>query len=253
MADVNKWVNEKTGGLIKKLLDEPPASATVFMLLNAIYFQGKWKHAFNKERTMKQPFFNQGSEANGVQTDFMFESKLEAPHADAEIAGEPVAMVELPYVNDTYSMTIVLPNKKDGLHKILASADAEAELSARLADFHAKGSQQTVYLGLPKFSLETSYDLIPSLEALGINNIFAPGADLSGVRGTHDLLVSSVKHKAVVKVDEEGTVAAAVTAVNGIRYSYIPRLVFVADHPFLFLIRDKLSGIILFVGKVEQL
>lgn len=245
---VNKWVQDKTHGLIGSILDEAPSPDTILILLNAIYFKGSWAEKFDSSRTEKRTFYNHG--ANGVQTDFMQQKWHVNLWLSENLSGNVVKIVELPYVNETYSMVIVLPEERDGLKKLLAASDLKAQMLQMLAstDYYSP----LVNLKIPKFKLETEYDLVPTLKGLGVNEIFG-GGDLSGIRP--NLRVSQIKHKAVVKVDEEGTEAAAVTYGQ---FGTLSLLVerewdFVADHPFLFFIKDKKSGLILFTGKVEEL
>lgn len=248
---VNSWVNDKTHGLIHQILSEPPSPDTILLLLNAIYFKGKWDEEFDRRDTVNDTFLNYGS--NEIQTEFM-QQKWSVKYVEyTTLASQNVKAVELPYQNDSYSMTIIVPQEKDGLKDLLSSNEVNRETTSILAGVtHAYKSK--VDVKIPKFKLEQSYDLKPILQSMGVSEIFE-GGDLSGIDGTHSIQVSGIRHKAVVRVDEEGTEAAAVTVVEAVRASAVrwPTLEFAADRPFLFLIRDTANGMILFIGKVEDL
>lgn len=186
-----------------------------------------------------------------MQTDFMRQTWSVKHWISMNLEKQVIQLVELPYDNNTYSMVIVLPDERNGLKNLLQASDLKEQLTQLLAS--DVSYRHTVNLKIPKFKLETEYSLNPALHALGITEIFG-GGDLSVIRGTNDLQVSAVKHKAVVKVDEEGTEAAAVTSIEIMPISahFVPNYSFTADHPFLFLIRDQKTGMILFMGKVEE-
>jgi len=154
-------------------------------------------------------------------------------------------LLELPYMGKQLSMMIILPEKVEGLPEIenrLTEKNLEAWLS-RL-------SQQDVRVYLPKFNLTWgTFDLMRPLQASGIRKAFNAGADFSGIDGTKSLFIGPVLHKASVEVNEEGTEAAAATAVTNCR-CMSRTFTFKADHPFLFLIRDNVTGSILFLGRV---
>lgn len=250
MSRVNEWVKEKTHGLISKILDQPLPESTILMLLNTIYFKGKWDQDFDPRSTTKRTFYNKG--VNGVQTDFMQQTGIFKVLVSENLNGHGVKVLALPYEKYRYSMMIVLPDQRDGLKALLADSDFKNKVMSMLTSQNF--TRSTVYLKLPKFKLESEYDLVPALQGLGVREIFG-GGDLSGIRGTHDLKVSTMKHKAVVKVDEEGTEAAAYTyGIPMPASSYVPpSWDIVVDHPFLFFIKDTQTGMILFAGKVEEL
>jgi serpin B len=157
-------------------------------------------------------------------------------------------VLELPYAGDELSMLILLPRKAEGLPVLEKSLTAE-----RLADIESKLLRGSVEVHLPRFKITSSFGLIRSLRELGMELPFTPEADFSGMDGKKDLLISMVAHKAYVDVNEKGTEAAAATAVVGTLTSAIVRTKqFRADHPFLFLIRHKRSGSILFMGRVQN-
>ncbi|EEC00890.1 serpin-2, putative [Ixodes scapularis] len=159
--------------------------------------------------------------------------------------------VELPYQGEEYSMVIVLPNAKMGLSQL-----REGLAVSRLQKITNQMSAKTVSLTLPKFELQTNYDLIPTLKQMRLKSVFDEKSDFSGITGDKSLYVSGVRHKAMVEVNEKGTVAAAVTSISmGMRSSQIrPKIVhFHVDRPFLFYIRNRATGRVLFMGEVHQL
>ena len=202
------------------------------------------------------PFYNKG--VTEVSKTFMTKMEKHFRHQNLTIGGQAAQALEMPYVDDSLSMVIVLPEARDGLSRMLASNSLTSDLGSALAGFSNSMERSEMNLYIPKFKIESDYALVTSLTQLGIRKAFTEGqADLSGINGETNLFVSQVKHKAVVKVDEKGTEAAAVTMVDvypmSARYPYVPPIDFRADHPFLFFIRDRVSGLILFTGKLEEL
>ncbi|MFB0525037.1 MAG: serpin family protein, partial [Phycisphaerae bacterium] len=157
---------------------------------------------------------------------------------------------ELPYVNEELSMIILLPKEIDGLSEFEKAFTLE-----NLSQWFEKLHQREVIVSIPKFKMTSQFSLAAVLKSMGMADAFNPGkADFSGMNGKRDLFISAVIHKAYVDVNEEGTEAAAATAVTmkltSVGPSQIP--IFRADHPFLFLIRDNQSGSILFIGRVTN-
>ncbi len=240
---INGWVKEKTEGKIEKII-ESLESNSVCVLLNAIYFKGQWESQFKKSDTHDAPF--QVSPGREVTVPFMFQKSryqiLKKPDFQA---------ASLPYKGKGLSMVILLPDKAEGLVN-LESQLTRDNLQQWLAELKATPAEKTD-LYLPKFKLETGYDLVPPCKALGMKDAFdATGkADFSGMGWRKgELWISQIKHKAFVEVNEEGTEAAAATVVAMVAMALREPPVFRADHPFLFLIRDNSSGSILFLGRV---
>ena len=156
--------------------------------------------------------------------------------------------LELPYVDNELSMIVLLPKKLDGLDDLEQSLTQE-----NLSEWQSKLRKREVIVSLPKFKLTSQFSLASVLKAMGMKDAFSRSANFSGMNGNRDLSISAVIHKAYVDVNEEGTEAAAATAVTIRLTSMGPDSrppVFRADHPFLFLIRDNQSGSILFIGRV---
>lgn len=243
--EINDWVAQKTRDKIKDLM--PAGSldgSTRLVLANAIYFKGMWASSFEKAATSTQPFHLSQS------------SQIDAPlmHHQAEVkyAGDnDFQAVELPYLGGELAMVILLPRQIDGIGQL------EKQLSpAFLDDLLAKMSKQKVEIFLPKFKMESRFDLKDTLSEMGMPDAFGARADFSGLNGESSrFYISGVFHKAWVEVNEEGTEAAAATgvAIKALALAKpMPPQVFRADHPFIFLIRDTQSGSVLFVGRLAD-
>ena len=248
MDAINEWVRLQTHDKIQKILSEPLSPSTRLVLLNAIYFKAIWKTKFLKNETNEEVFFNKG--ITEMKTQMMSRSGnfnfTQIPELDS-------SLLELPYSEEDMSLYIVLPNQRQGLKR----------LTTDLTDFEVIEKSIThlrevnVHVTIPKFKIETSYSLNKPLMALGMKQVFSPEADLSRIDGKKDLYVSEVLHKAIIEVNEEGSEAAAVTAiVVGITSTiHKPETIeyFRADHPFVFFIRDNRNGMILFSGHINKL
>ena len=240
--EINDWVSQKTRGKITDLI-QPGAldQATKLVLANAIYFKGRWASEFDKRNTTKAPFSITPSRK--LQVSLM---NLTAEFKYAEV--EQAQLLELPYAGDDLAMMVLLPREIGGLKSL------EGLLSEQpLGHWLAQCREQNVAVLLPKFKLAAQFNLAKPLVEMGMSDAFSPRADFSGMDGERDLLLSAVIHKAFVEVNEEGTEAAAATGAT-VRSMAIFRPLatptFRADHPFFFLIRDRHSGTILFLGRV---
>ena len=245
---INTWVAEQTEQRIKDLL--PPRSLnadTRLVIVNAIYFLADWAQQFEKAATSDAEFFVDGKQAKRVPT-------MHAQGTFKHAKGEGAALLELPYKGDSASLYILLPDKRDGL------AELERSLPAKLKALQSKLASERVAVALPRFTIDPSEPLrlAKPLQALGIKQAFdREHADLTGIAALTDqkdrLYLGEVVHKAFVKVDEKGTEAAAATAIAAPGGGPPPKATpFSADHPFLFLIVDRSSGLILFVGRVVE-
>ena len=242
---INGWVEEITEQKIQELLPQGAVdSLTRLVLVNAIYFKGDWMTKFN-DKVTKDGYFNVDTNKK-VETRLMFQKSklLYGRNADLKCAA-----LELPYEGGTLSMFIILPEATDGLR----------QLEDQLNESHLMDTQNVFKMGkadvevtLPRFKLEQSMSLMDTLKSLGMKDLFDESkCDLSGVDGSRNLYVSHVIHKAYVDVNEEGTEAAAATAVlMQIRCMPRPPLAFRADHPFLFFIKHIQSGSVLFMGRL---
>ena len=241
---INDWVEARTNRKIVELLKLGVLdSSTRLVLVNAIYFKGKWVSQFETNRTKNQPFH--------ISSDKTIDAPLMRQTHDFHYAEFPgLQVLELPYVGDDLSMIVLLPREVDGLGNLEAGLTAE-----NLTAWTAHLESQEVQVFLPKFKSISEFSLSGTLATLGMTDAFIYGqADFSGMNGRKDLFIGDVIHKAFVEVNEEGTEAAAATAVvmlaGAAPLNPWPIPVFRADHPFLFLIRDNHNGSILFLGRV---
>lgn len=238
---INDWVEAKTEQKIVELLKpKMVGGGTRLVLVNAIYFKGKWAQQFDSKLTQEQPFH--------LSPEKQVTAPLMRQTSDFKYAEFPgLQVLELPYSGDDLSMIVLLPREADGLGHL------EKELTAQnLASWTTNLQSQKVEVILPKFKITCEFALRPTLAALGMTNAFDPLlADFSGMDGRKDLFISKAVHQAFVDVNEEGTEAAAATAVLMGFGGYTPPPVFRADHPFLFFIRDNHNGSILFIGRIE--
>ncbi|KAL8182583.1 UNVERIFIED_CONTAM: hypothetical protein K2H54_058428 [Gekko kuhli] len=239
---INSWVEGRTNGKIKNVL--APGSvdtSTTLVLVNAIYFKGKWNRGFKKMDTKEATFWISQSQSKNVP--MMHQKDV---FRWAEIQNPPMQMVELIYDHGDQSMIVMLPHDKEGLDQL------QKEVTyPKLEECMSIMQEQKMDVGLPKFKVEGDYTLSAPLQALGMKDAFTKGkADLTGMSESRDLFVSAVVHKAYVEVNEEGTEAAAATGVTAETTSAGP--VFIADHPFLFIIRHNKTQSILFLGTVRD-
>ena len=239
---INAWVEEKTNNKIKDLIKKGVLdSMTRLVLTNAIYFKGNWASQFEEDNTKDAPF----ALADGKKVDVpMMNQTAEFRYMETDT----FQGLELPYVDNELSMIVLLPRKTDGLSELERKLTIE-----NLSKWLAKLRKREVQVSVPKFEMTSQFSLARVLKSMGMTDAFSQAADLSGINGRKDLFISAVIHKAYVDVNEEGTEAAAATAVT-IRLTSVgpePKIpVFRADHPFLLLIRDNKSGSILFIGRL---
>lgn len=239
---INDWVSASTSGKITSIVDALPPEL-VMLLVNAIYFKGDWRDAFDKARTAGAPFTTEGE---GVVTVPM----MRRTGTMRVGTWEGRTMVDLGYGGDAFSMSILLPRAGESANALVASL-TDGAWSAAAA---ALGSGE-VELEMPRFSMAWEAELNAPLKAMGMRQAFVEGgADftrLSPSRG-RDLYISFVKQKTFVDVNEVGTEAAAVTGV-GVSVTSLPiRTVVRVNRPFVFAIRERLSGTILFIGKIMK-
>lgn len=242
-ATINDWVNRQTQGVIDRIVDQIPDNMRLY-LINAIYFKGDWTEQFDPQRTQPRPFrLPDGSTVN-VPT------MTHGQQADIRLAWRPNAtIVDLPYGGQAFSMTIVLPSDTIAVDDLVNGLTAEqwSQWTASL-----QPSKNEVFL--PKFKLTNDLNLIPTLAGLGMDIAFDCDppvmADFTRIHTPSELCITEVKHKTYVDVNEQGTEAAAVTSV-GVGVTSVPQVITV-DRPFLFALRENLSGTILFMGVIRH-
>ena len=240
---INLWVEEKTNQKIKDLI--PPGGlddATRLVLVNAIWFKGDWRTQFKREETTDAPFYLDATEK--VTAPLMHRLGKGYRYAEADA----IQVLELPYQGDKLAMVVLLPKEKDGIGKLETMLTAE-KIAAWVGSLRAP-EKTDVYL--PKFKMTYgTKEMADPFKAMGMVLPFG-AADFSGMDGRKDLFIGAIFHKAFVDVNEEGTEAAAATAVVMKGGAPPAPPVFRADHPFVFLIRDKASGNILFLGRLTN-
>ena len=241
---INHWVEDKTKQKIKDLIKPGVLDPlTRLVLANAIYFKGNWKTQFQPDRTKDAPFHV--SPTRVVQVPMMSQ-KENYNYADLGT----LSMIELPYIGEELAMIILLPKENDGIDELESGLSAES-----LVQMRDELRNREILVYLPKFKMTSGFRLDKNLISMGMADAFNPRkADFSGMDGRPDwLYIGAVIHKAFVEVNEEGTEAAAATAVvMKARGLPKPPPVFRADHPFIFLIHQKRTGSILFMGRVTD-
>ena len=241
---INGRVKTQTRGKIQEIVDSPIDPSTVMFLINAVYFKGTWTARFDKKKTLKSAFTGW----NGTP---YFVPLMQLTDTLSYAETDSYQVVDLPYGGKAFSMTVVLPKAGHKMDDLVGSLSPAAwnQITAGL-----QRREGTVYL--PRFRMEWEKILNETLQAMGMRLAFVGGqADFSGLSDealTRGLYISRVRQKTYVDVDEEGTEAAGVTSVE-IRETSMPdRFTFRADRPFLFVIRERFSGTILFAGVLVE-
>lgn len=236
---INAWVARATAGKIKELMTRDLiAPDTRLVVTNAVHFKGRWDSPFDKNHTWDEDWHGAGA-ARKVP---MMQQTTACLYSETS----EWQAVDLAYQGRQLSMLLVLPRKTDGL-PALETAWASASTYERVTTTLAP--EASVVIALPRFSVESTFSLKPTLSALGAGVAFSPTADFSAI--AHEpLTIAEVVHKAFVDVNEEGTEAAAASGMIGAKGGFAQPKVFRADHPFFFAIRDRKTGVVLFCGRV---
>jgi len=240
---INSFIEEQTNNKIKDLIPAGFLDAmTRLVLTNAIYFKGIWEWQFDKADTYEGDF--KITNDNIVKTEMMNmnpdKDKVKFNYADT---GD-LQILELPYKGDKISMLLLLPSENLDVIEPVLTAEKLNEYKSQMKETELDS------ISIPKFEFDTKYFMKETLSALGMPTAFSQNADFSGMTGVKDLYIDFVIHQAYVKVNEEGTEAAAATAVGMKLTAVMPSNVFKADHPFIFIIQEKETGNILFFGRV---
>ncbi len=241
VGTINDWVKTKTGGKIPTIVDDL-SDGEVMFLINAIYFKGSWRLAFDPRQTQNAPFLAASGAVQNVRTMML------KPELQRYTSTRDFEMVELLYGNGAFAMDIVLPRTDRTLADVTEGLDA-----ARWAEWVGDLHDREIGLAMPKFTLEYQRSLKDVLTALGMGVAFDPrAADFSNLANVHpgELVITKVTHKTFVDVNEEGTEAAAATSV-GIGPTSAPPTLQI-NRPFLFAIRERLTGTILFLGQMTE-
>lgn len=246
--ELNTWAKVHTNGLIKEILSRKRDSIEIIrnstlILANAVYFKGAWRRKFDANLTKDNDFYL--LDGSTVKVPFMSNYK------DQYLRDyDGFQVLCLPYVEDQrqFSMYIYLPNEKDGLATLLEKISSEPGFFDNHIPLHR------ISIGdfrIPKFKLAFEFKASDILKDMGLTSPFTSEGSLTEMVESYDnLYVSTILHKACIEVDEEGTEAAAVTVAIMTVQCLIQKPDFVADHPFLFTVREDKSGVILFMGQV---
>jgi serpin B len=239
---INKWCADKTKDRIKEIIANPIREDVMMYLINALYFKSKWQFEFDKAQT-KQDNFTKAD--NQTKTVNMMEQTTSLPY----YVDEHLQCVEMPYGNQAFSMVAILPSNNTSIEQLIEYLDNTTWQNV-VDNLH----EMNVWLKLPRFKIECELPLKDPVFNAGMKLIFEGGfANISDM----DLFVSSIKQKTFVEVNEEGTEAAAVTVIEvGVTSAGTgmssPPVQFFADRPFLYLIKEKSTGVILFVGRMDE-
>jgi serpin B len=238
---INDWTAKKTNDKIKDILNEEALSdETRLVLVNAVYFFSQWKNEFDKKQTKNDVFF---ALEGLTKKDYMFSSS-DLMYAE----GFGVRLVEIPYSDDKASMIVILPDKKK-FPEYLKKLDY-----AKFNTLYKTAHTVKVNLSLPKFKIEYKEDLAKTFSEAGMNLPFTDGADFSDMAVENDLKIDKIIHQTFINVDESGTEAAASTAIIvNTKSLRVEKVVdFIANSPFIFLIKDNATGSIIFMGQLVK-
>lgn len=237
---INTFIEQQTANRIKDLIPRGFLNIlTKLVLTNAIYFKGTWVWEFDKANTREYDF--KITPTNLIKAPMMRMDNEKAKFNYADVGD--LQILELPYKGDEISMLVLLPT--GNLDTIEPNLTTE-----KLGEWKSQMKEEKLdAISLPKFEFDTKYFMAETLSAMGMPTAFGV-ADFSGMNGTRSLFINQVIHQAFVKVDEEGTEAAGATAVIMQEYVVMQRKVFNADHPFIFVVQEKDTGNILFLGRV---
>lgn len=241
---ISDWALQKTNGMIKDA-GKNLSPETVSAIVNSLYFNGKWTNKFDKNNTNKKDFLSANGEKTKVDMMHLYETDLFWK------SGDGYEMINLPYGNEAFSMTVLLPNEGEELSAILSKTNLKT-WSTDMMYMHNFNVQ------LPRFELSSDINLIEIMKQMGIKQAFGKDADFTKMITNANTFISTIYQLAKIKVNEEGTEAAAVTVIgNKIESAGAPNIIvtrdFFVNRPFAFAIKEKSTDAILFMGKVTDL
>lgn len=238
---INQWGKQHTDGLIPKIVDESIITPDVAVVIaNAIYFKSKWAKQFDKKDTQDKTFHNFDGTTSTVPMMSLKDKEFKVGYFD------DAKVLEMDYKGGKYCMNIILPNKYDEFDDFIRKLDGK-----KLGNYLENGNEEKVYIEIPKFELKYNIGMAELLQDMGMERAFTPIADFSKM-SSEALAIDKVSQSSYLSIDEEGTKAAAVTVVSLEKTSALEAS-FIVDHPFLFLIREKVQNNIVFLGKIEKL
>jgi serine protease inhibitor len=237
---INAWIEDKTNGLIKEMIDKLEDN-TVMLLVNAIYFKGKWKSQFDASKTVPMPFYKTGSSPVDVP---MMKQKTDF----SVFEGNGFVLAEFPYGQGNFVMDVILPGDQSGLSSMITQVS-----DASFTGWISQMDEREIDLSFPKFKYGFKKKLKDVLTDMGMGIAFYEGADFSNINDVYDLLINDVTHQSFIETNEEGTEAAAATIVDiGLTSMPPAPLVLKLDHPFLYIIRETTTNSIIFMGRVAN-
>ena len=244
---VNKWCEKKTHGKINKIIEKLDPS-TFMIILNAVYFKGQWVHQFEEGLTTKQIFNNINNEQKRV--DMMQTSEHFKYFEDSNLQS-----IELPFIKNSISALIILPNEKLNINEFIEILNKDNEYFYSIIN---NMENSKVHLKLPKFELNYSKSLKDILKTMGVKLAFGNKADFSKIRSQSDLYISEIIHKTYLKVNEQGTEAAAITLISLDEAAMMEEKIINmnVNRPFLFILRRKLfpkNHDIIFISKIGEI
>jgi len=233
---INNWCARKTNNLIPTVLDEIPDNAVMY-LINAVYFKGIWRKQFDSKKTFETDFTNEAKQS--VKVNMMYQKDTFNYTQD-----DNVQYLDMPYGNKAFSMTVILPNEGKTTTDVLNSLTVDSWKNTLQSM-----KEQEIDVYMPRFKTKNKFLLNDELKNMGMKLAFEDLADFTNI-ADDDLLISKVIHDTYVEVTEKGTEAAAVTVVEIITTSMPLNPVFRVNKPFIYIIREKSTGVILFIGKM---
>ena len=239
---INQWVSNATDGMIPSVVSASDLQSCLLVLADAIYFDADWQDQFIANFTVPQPFYLTDGSQVSAQTMNTGEGYWTLP----AYVGDGVRAVEMPYVGGQFVADVIMPTSQ-------SIGDFVAGMTpATLTGIEQSLTPTDVFVSLPKFDISSQESLIPLLQNLGMTDAFDDAADFSGIDGRRDIQVGLLAQRAVMHVDEVGTTAAAATVASGLGGGGdLPPITNITiDHPFLFVIRDTVTGAIVFTAQV---
>jgi serpin B len=238
---INAWASEATQGLINQIVKSPMDPALRVLLANAVYFHGTWEYQFNTNYTTNRPFYLPSGDTESIP---MMQQSTNFNYYQTN----GYQAVELPYQGTNLAMYVFVPDSTSSLEELLGATSGPWWQQTVDDNF----SMQPGTITLPKFNLNYKVGLVEPLQALGMVTAFTDFADFSGISRDGGLKISDVTQQAIVEVNEEGTVATAVTTISVIAtvVAVNPPFEMIVNRPFLFVIQDQQAGTILFMGAV---
>ena len=242
---INKWVAEKTNNRIRGIVNELGLQEEMIVLINALYFKGKWENSirFNKANTQLDDFTK--PDGQKVRA-YMMEQTNWFPY----YANEYLQSIEMNYGNRAFSMVIILPSEDMTINQLMAHLDNE-----KWQNIVDNMQRQRVWLKLPRFRKENAFQLNQPIRNVGMQRIFTDFNDFANI-SNDELALSSIMQKTFVEVNEEGTEAAAVTGMVVVGFGRVgappPPIPFFANRPFLYFIKERSTGVILFMGRMDN-